>query len=339
MTHDSAEPGFEVRVDLRRLEANLRRFHDRATAHGVRVRSHVKGHRTVEIALRQQRAGARGIAVTQIAQARHYVAAGITDVVMAVARDEPWQWRLMAAFARECRLSAHVDSLDAVHGLARAAAEADSVVGVRVQLGTGDDVTATPEAELVALARAAAAQPALRLDGVTGYQALNTAAEAPDRDQVGRRAARYVVGVARALREHGIPCPSVTVGGTPTADGAMAVPGVTEICAGAYALQDAGMAAIGVCEPAEVAVHVLVGDPSAADPVLAAYPYPWQTPAEYERLGSRAPRGTAVTPPHICATLLSTGTLSAYEDERLDGTWRVLNEPDKAEHAPAPLPR
>ena len=332
MTDRSGGPGLRLRVDLDRLERNLTRFHGHAAARGVAVRAHVKGHRTVEIAVRQQRAGARGIAVTQIAQARHYAAAGIADMVVAVPWTQEWRWRLAAGFARECRLSVHVDSVAAVRGYARAAESAGSVLGIRVQLGTADDMTTTPDAVLLGLARAAAAEPALRLDGVTGYRAVNTVGEAPHADRIGRDAARYAVRIARMVRDDGLPCPQVAVGGTPTAFGAMAVPGVTEVCAGAYALADAGMAAMGFCTPDDVAVSAVVDDPLLADPVLAAYPYPWQTPADYEGLGGSVPPGTPLTPPHICATLLRTGTVAAYENGRLDGTWRVLNDPDE----PAP---
>ncbi|MET7704406.1 alanine racemase, partial [Streptomyces sp. NPDC005485] len=168
-------------VDVERLERNLRRFHGLAAAHGPVVRAHVKAHRTVEIALRQARAGAVGIAVNQVAQARQYVAAGITDVVIAHPWRDPWRWPLIARLARDCRVAVHVDRPESVAGLAAAAAAEGSVVGIRIQLGTGDDITATPDGDLVDLARAAAAAPALRLDGITGYQALTTAESAADR--------------------------------------------------------------------------------------------------------------------------------------------------------------
>jgi uncharacterized OsmC-like protein len=92
--------------------------------------------------------------------------------------------------------------------------------------------------------------------------------------RVGRTVAEYVVGVADLLRARGWACPVVAVSGTPTAEGAVTVPGVTEVCAGAYALQDTGMSAIGVCAPDDVAVSVIAGDPLAADVVLSSYPGP-----------------------------------------------------------------
>ncbi|WP_369264383.1 alanine racemase [Streptomyces sp. R35] len=339
MSDDAGRPSrplLTAYVDVDRLERNLTRFHALAAAHGPAVRAHVKAHRTVEIARRQLRAGARGIAVNQVAQARGYVAAGITDVVIAHPWRDPWRWRLIAELARDCRVAVHVDSLESVAGLAAAAASADSVVGIRVQLGTGDDITATADDTLVDLARAAAAARSLSLDGITGYQALTTAESAPDREAVGRAAAEYAVRSAGLLRAHGLTFRTVAVGGTPTAEGAMAVEGVTEVCSGAYALQDAGMAAIGVCAPEDVAVSV-TAEPGAGDALLDAYPYPWQTP------GERMPRpgsGTVhLLPPHVCALMPQIDHVTAREQKRPDSTWHVLNQMDEPDRAARPATR
>ncbi|MCF3178953.1 alanine racemase [Streptomyces polychromogenes] len=335
MTGPSTSPVL-VSVDLSRVERNIARLHARAAAHGVRVRSHVKGHRTVEIARRQLRSGATGIAVTQLAQARVYVDAGIDDVVIAHPWPEPWRWRLIAELARDCSLSAHVDSVAAVRGLAAAAIEHGSTVGIRLQLGTGLDVRSAPDDRLLSIARAAAAEPSLRFEGVTAYQALLTAGPASDPAAVGRATAGYAVRIATLLRAAGLPCPVVAVGGTPTVDGAMTTPGVTEVCSGAYALHDAGMAAIGACAPEDIAVTVVAVDRAAADAVLDAHPYPWQSPEDHVRLATGAAPGTRLHPPHICALTPQVEAVSVYahDEDRLIGQWQLVNQQD----APAPHP-
>lgn len=327
----------QVLIDLARVDRNLRRLHTRAARHGVRVRAHVKGHRTAELALRQCAEGAVGIAVTQLAQARQYVAAGIRDVVIAHPWPEPLRWRETAELARHCRVSAHVDSEAAVTGIADAADRLGVTVGVRVQLGTGLDATATPDDRILAVARAAAARPSLRLDGVTAYQALLTAADAEDPAAAGRATAAYTVRTAALLRSAGLPCPDVAVGGTPTADGALTEAGVTEICSGAYALHDGGMLAVGACTPQDVAVTVVATDPEAADRVLDQHPYPWQRAADHQRLASAAPPGTRIVPPHICALTPQIRTVTVYEhdEERHIGIWQVLNAQDAIPAPPA----
>ena len=330
-------------LDLSRVQGNVDRFHAQVAAQGhVQIRSHVKGHRTVEVALRQMAAGAAGIAVTQLAQARRYVAAGITDVVVAHPWTEPWRWRLIAGLAARANVSAHVTTVAAVHGLGAEAAAAGVTVGVRLQLGTAEDVTAVPDRELLAVAAAAAAEPALRFDGVTAYQGLATADDASRRADVGRAAARHAVRVAEEIRRTGLACPGVTVGGTPTAEGALSVPGVTEICAGAYALGDAGLAAIGACAVRDIALHAAFDDQAAADRALSEYPYPWQSWADSHPLTGGAAHGTLVAPPHVCSLLPHLDRVTAYDAAggRPVGQWNVLNErdapPGRGHRAPVP---
>ncbi|WBO65133.1 alanine racemase [Streptomyces camelliae] len=320
-------------IDLGVVDRNIRHFHERVAAHsGVSVRSHVKGHRTVEIARRQLAAGAVGIALTQVSQARRYVAAGVTDVVIVHPWSEPWRWELIAELARECHLSVHVDSVTAVEGLAAAATKAGSVLGIRIQLGTGVDVTTTSEAQVLEMAGAVEAEPSLRLDGVTCYQALLSAGSGERRNEIGRDAAAFAVRNAELLRRSGLSCPVVAVGGTPTADGAMATAGVTEICAGAYALQDAGMASIGVCSRDDVAVSVVTDGAGDADALLDSHPYPWQQPGERQLLCGSDTLGGRLLPPHICALTAQIDSVTVYGqgEEQVIGRWNVLNQVDTA---------
>ncbi|MFF1779390.1 alanine racemase [Streptomyces virginiae] len=327
-----ATPPVRVHLDLARAEDNIIRLHTRAAARGVGVRSHVKGHRTVELALRQIAAGATGIAATQLAQARRYVAAGIRDVVVAHPWPDPWRWRLIAELAQDCDLSAHVVDVTGVRGLAAAvrATGPDAVLGVRIQLGTGYDARATSDEEVLAVARAVAAEDRLRLDGVTAYQALLDPGAASDPAAAGRATAAYSVRTGQLLRRAGFACPVVAVGGTPTAGGALDTPGVTEICSGAYALGDAGLAALPGGRAEDVAVSVVALDAEAADAVLDAHPYPWQRPGDHQRLATRAPRGTRLRPPHICALTPQVDAMTVYarDEEGLVGTWQLVNDQD-----------
>ena len=68
---------------------------------------------------------------------------------------------------------------------------------------------------------------------------------------------RAAVFAAKALREAGLPCPTVSVGSTPTAHFAQDLTGVTEVRAGVYVFFDLVMAGIGVCTPDDIALSVL----------------------------------------------------------------------------------
>jgi D-serine deaminase-like pyridoxal phosphate-dependent protein len=65
------------------------------------------------------------------------------------------------------------------------------------------------------------------------------------------------VAAAERLRGAGLPCPVVSVGSTPTAIAARALPGVTEVRAGVYVFHDLVMHGLGVCALDEIALTVL----------------------------------------------------------------------------------
>jgi D-serine deaminase-like pyridoxal phosphate-dependent protein len=63
--------------------------------------------------------------------------------------------------------------------------------------------------------------------------------------------------VADQLRQAGLPCQDVSVGSTPTAPRAMAVPGVTECRPGNYVFHDASQVSLGSCALSDCALTVL----------------------------------------------------------------------------------
>jgi D-serine deaminase-like pyridoxal phosphate-dependent protein len=311
-----------VIVDLPRLEANIHRFHRASAAGGCQVRAHLKAHRTIEIPHRQVAAGAVGVAVQTARAACRLAAAGITDVVLAWPWPEPWRFPLFAeAAAQVSRFAVHVDRPDAVTGIGAAAVDRGVEVGVRIDLRYAPGGA---EPELAALA---VATPGVRFDGITGYCATATSDEIHDRYEVGRRYARHAVEVAGTVRTAGIDCPVVSVGGTPAAPGALSVDGVTEICAGAYATFDGGLAEVGVCTPGEVALSVAAGSVD----LLAGCTQPWDETVAW--LPAAPPYQDRLVPAHTCplaVTLVKRGIEVAVMDgDQQIETWQPFAAPDR----------
>src|SRR5947208_14312294 len=89
-------------VDLDRLEANIRRYAEIAAKAGVRLRPHIKTHKTLEIAQMQLRAGASGISTAKLGEAEVYAAAGITDIFVAYPGVGMEKARRAAKLAKHC---------------------------------------------------------------------------------------------------------------------------------------------------------------------------------------------------------------------------------------------
>nr|WP_020390812.1 alanine racemase [Kribbella catacumbae] len=278
-------PAVPVTVDTRQLDRNIKRFHQQVAEAGCMTRAHLKAHRTTELAARQVAAGAVGVSVHSAQAARDLAAVGVTDVVVAWPWREPWRWPLYVGAAHELEhFAVHVDDAETITGLGRAAAAAGVQIGVRI------DLRHTPAADVLTLARLTESTAGVRLDGVTGYHGPETAEDIKDFSLLGRRHAEELVATAESIRADGIECPVVSAGGTPTALGALSVNGITEIVAGAYATLDAGLAAAGVCDLAEVAISV-AGD--RAD-LLADCAQPWDPDSV------SVPRDGRLLPGHVC---------------------------------------
>ncbi|WP_433389634.1 alanine racemase [Micromonospora sp. KLBMP9576] len=334
-----------ITVDLTRLDANIARYGKATAEAGVALRAHVKGHRTPEIAARQVAAGAVGVAVHSAAEAEAYLAVGVTDVAVAWPWRDPWRWARFARLARRCAVTVHVDHPDAVTGLGAAAVAHGVALDVRIEIDTGlHRVGVHPDAA-GELAASVARTEGLRLAGVTGYVGITDPATARDRVDAGRRQAHLLVSVAQRIRATGVPCPTVSVGGTPSLLGALGVAGVTEVCAGAYALLDGGLARLGECEPEAVAIAVTTTvtgidgqvPRTDADALLAGADQTWMSGVVMTGLdGTPLDAGSVsvgdelrVLPGHVCPVVARQPLLHVFDCGEPVTRWQALVRPDR----------
>jgi D-serine deaminase-like pyridoxal phosphate-dependent protein len=161
--------------------------------------------------------------------------------------------------ARGCELAITLDSVEAAQAVARVPPGRGGAIPVLIEIDSdGHRSGVAPEApELLAVAAALA--PGGRVAGVMthaggSYDSRDTAAIVAMAEQ--ERAA--VVRAAERLRAAGHDAATVSVGSTPTASFATALPGVTEVRAGVFVFQDLVMAGLGVCTPQQIALSLLV---------------------------------------------------------------------------------
>lgn len=249
-------------VDEARMDRAIARMQQRMDALGVALRPHVKTAKCVEVARRQRAAGARGITVSTLREASEFLAAGFDDILYAVGLAPQKIGPAFELVRRGARLKIVLDSVPA----ARALAEAAHREGVRIEAlievdSDGHRAGVPPDSALLleigrTLHRANGG--AGLLAGVmthcgASYECRGEAALVAMAEQERARC----VEAAERLRGAGLPCPVVSVGSTPTALFARALPGVTEVRAGVYVFHDLVMAGLGVCAPEDIALTVL----------------------------------------------------------------------------------
>lgn len=240
-------------LDLDRLEANLEFMRGRAESLGVRLRPHIKTHKCLEIARMQRTAGAAGITVSTLEEARVFAREGFDDITWAFPLNPG---RMAEVTALSDVLGVTVESTEAVEALEDA--RHPFAVWLEVDCGYGR-TGVDPRSELaLALAHRIAGSRHLRLAGCLTHSGHAYHADSPERIvEIAEEERRVMVEFGARLREAGVGPGVLSVGSTPAMSLARSLEGVDEARPGNYALYDYTQARLGACDLERPAVTVL----------------------------------------------------------------------------------
>ncbi len=244
-------------IDIEKMERNIRRMADFFERHPSNLRPHTKTHKCPVLAHKQLQAGARGITCAKLGEAEVMAAAGIRDILIANQIIGRRKIARLANLAHHCDIMVAVESAENVADLSAAAKAVGSTIRVLIEVDVGMHRCGvkSPE-EAVVLAQKIASSPALKFEGIMGYEGHAVMIpDLDDRRQACRQSMEVLVGVKEALEKGGIRVGIVSAGGTGTYNIAGAYPGVTEIQAGSYILMDGKYA--GVLQDFECALTLL----------------------------------------------------------------------------------
>ena len=238
-------------VDLDAMDRNIERMADFARKHRVRWRPHAKMHKSAEIALQLQRAGAVGACVQKTAEAEALAEGGVHDITITnqvIAHPKLLRVARLAAHLQTQggRLALAVDSAEGIQRLAEAMAQAapQARIDVLVEIDVGQGRCGVPPgAPALALAQAVARLTQLRFAGLHAYhgraQHLRSAAERREAIAAAVQAARHTRDLITAA---GLPVPLVTGSGTGTLVHEAASGVFGELQAGSFLFMDADYA-------------------------------------------------------------------------------------------------
>lgn len=255
---DLESPAFLI--DAARLERNSRMMLKRSGKLGVRLRPHVKTHKSVEIA-RLQLGGREGpVTVSTLAEARAFCQAGFDDITYAVPIS-PHKLASALTLAEKCpSFSILLDSWEVVDAVEHACKKAGLILSVFLKVDCGyHRAGVDPSASgSVALAKRLGASRWIEFKGILthaghSYHAHNRT-EIQDIAELERS---RMVEFGNVLRASGIACSEISVGSTPTAVQAKHLDSITEMRPGNYVFFDKFQADIGTCSYEDCAVSVM----------------------------------------------------------------------------------
>jgi D-serine deaminase-like pyridoxal phosphate-dependent protein len=219
-------------VDVDALQRNVERMAAFFRGRPCAVRPHFKAHKTPAIAKVQAAAGCGGFTCATVGEAEVLAAHGFDDLLIANEILDPTKVARLRALSDRARITVAVDSLEAV------ALVGDLPLAALVDVNVGLPRCGVAPERAVAIARAVTSS-RLHLRGVMGYEGhVMSIPDAEVRARAAREAMSVLLDVAGNLRAEGFDVGVVSAGGTGTYAITGAIPGVTEIQAGSYALMD-----------------------------------------------------------------------------------------------------
>ncbi len=239
-------------VDLAAVEGNLATMAAFFRGRDVKLRPHVKLHKATPALARMalEATGAVGVTCAKLAEAEIMAAAGIRDILIANQVVGERKITRLVNLAAHSEVMVAVDSRENVESLGRAATARGVRLRVLVEVNIGNDrCGVAPFGPTLELARAVAAQPGLRFQGLMGYDGhCAFKVEPSKREGEARRANGLLVETRRFVEQAGLPVGIVSGSGTFTYRVAAEIPGYTEIQAGTWLLMDTAFREKGASE-------------------------------------------------------------------------------------------
>ncbi len=230
-------------LDLDALERNIKKMGQFAKDMGVRHRVHGKMHKSVDVALLQERLGdSCGVCCQKVSEAEVFARGGIKDVLVSNQVRDP------AKIDRLARLPNHgartivcVDDVDNVADLSAAAQKHGTTIECLVEIDCGAGRCGVNSTQaVVEIAKAIDAADGLKFSGLQAYQgAMQHMDKYEDRKDKIDIAVAMVRDAVDALKAEGLECDIVGGGGTGSYyfEGASKV--FNELQCGSYAFMDA----------------------------------------------------------------------------------------------------
>ncbi len=218
---------------------------EKANLARVKMRPHIKTHRTPAIAKLQVAMGAKGITVAKLGEAEVMAWEGLDDIFIANEIVGAVKLERLKALKRRIRsLAVGVDHPEQVIALSGAFSAEPVPLDVMIDVETGSPRTGVLSGEqALELARCICRMPGLRIRGIFTHDGHSYGAASIEiARRISRESQNKMIEMASLLRSSGINIEEVSIGSTPSLLLGGIERGVTEIRPGNYAFLDTNMA-------------------------------------------------------------------------------------------------
>lgn len=227
-------------VDLNTMEENLFWGQEKANKSGVKLRPHIKTHRTPYLAKKQLSYGAKGITVAKTGEAEVMADEGIDDIF--IANEVVGDIKLGRIFQLNKRISLAigVDHLVQARQLSDTFTGSDKPINVLIDIDTGDSRTGVqPGQDTLILAKKIIELPGMKLKGIFTHDGHSYSAKnILEVKQISKKSQENMIETVNLLKKEGINIEEISIGSTPSFLVSEIIPGITEIRPGTYIFMD-----------------------------------------------------------------------------------------------------
>ena len=218
------------------VEQNIQRVQSFFDGLGIAFRPHIKTHKSIEIAKKQLKAGAKGINCQKLSEAEVFAKAGFKDILLSYNVVGEKKLKFLRDLANICSFKVTADHKEVVKNLSLAFAKQKKTLQVLVECDTGGSRCGvqSPQ-EALELAKQIHQSKGLKFLGLLTYPAANQ-----------EKKVDSWLGKAKQLCEKaGLPPKIVSSGGSPSLFKAHLYKQITEYRAGTYIYADRSLLSFG----------------------------------------------------------------------------------------------
>jgi D-serine deaminase-like pyridoxal phosphate-dependent protein len=247
-------------LDKEKIRNNISSLHKRIKDLGVNLRPHGKTAKNIDVVKMALDGQSGGITVSTLKEAEYYFDQGIVDIIYAVGIAPVKLDRVANLIKKGAAITLILDSIEQVRFVAAKGQQYNLTIPVLIELDCDGHRSGVSldGSMLVDIGSLLSSEPGVTLKGVLTHAGASYQCRSIEEIRALAQVERDVaITAAEMLRQNGLPCPTVSVGSTPTANFAEDLTGITEVRPGVFMFYDLVMAGLGVCEISDIAISVL----------------------------------------------------------------------------------
>jgi D-serine deaminase-like pyridoxal phosphate-dependent protein len=257
-----------VIVDLDIVDRNISEMARLVKKADVKHRPHIKTHKSIYFAQKQQQAGAVGLTCAKIGEAEVMADAGFDDILIAFPIIGEDKLERLYHLAQKVKITGCVDSVEAATALSDVGVRLGRKLPVYIEVDGGiQRCGRQPGGDTLAFAQSIHGFDGIEIVGILSYAGQIYSENVKERiEEIAAEEAQTLHMTAELLRVSGIPIQEVSGGSSISSKFPDQLKGITEVRAGNYIFHDRAQLSTGMVTVEQCALRIIVTVVSAIAP-------------------------------------------------------------------------